>query len=135
MDGHFGRLSQIFEKIDYKYSINSIEQFKKAFEQEAQNNEWNNLYFRIYQRKNRGKLISKLGMKNIKLYLSYLFYNGMCYYNVLTSFNDTYTQLDSNDFEEVDKRATNLTPSRTDDLRIKRYFNDRIKKIYDNRIK
>ena len=67
-------------------------------------------------------------MKNIKLYLSYLFYNGMCYYNVLTSFNDTYTQLDSNYFEEVDKRATNLTPERTDELRIKEYFIDRTKK-------
>ena len=59
----------------------------------------------------------------------------MCYYNSLTSFSDTYTKLDSNDYEEVDKRATNLTPGRADELRIKRYFNDRTKKIYDSRIK
>ena len=53
-------------------------------------------------------------MKNIKLYISYLFYNGVCCYNFLNSFSDTYRKLDSNDYEEIDKMETNLTPGRAD---------------------
>ena len=134
VDGHFGRLSQIFEKIDYAYSIVTIEQLKEAFENEAKINNWDNLYFRIYHRETREKLVNKIGIKNIKLYLSYLFINGGCYYNFLTNFDDIYIYLDSNDTQEVDKRSTNLTPGRADDFRVKRYFNDRIHKLFCARI-
>ena len=134
VDGFFGRLSQLFQKIDYKYSIHSIEQFKEAFEKESMENNWKNVYFRVYHREGRDKLINKISMKNIKLYLSYLFQNNMCYYSPLTNFNNTYNILDSNDTQGVDKRTTNLTPCRSDELRNKRYFNDKIKAIYDSRI-
>ena len=130
----FGRLSQLFKKIDYKYSIHSIEEFKEAFEKEAMENNWKNVYFRVYHREGRDKLINKISMKNIKLYLCYLFQNNMCYYSPLTNFNNTYNILDSNDTQGIDKRTTNLTPCRSDELRIKRYFNDKIKAIYDSRI-
>ena len=74
-------------------------------------------------------------MKKIKSYLSYLFQNNKCYYSYLTNFNNTYKILDSNDTQEEDKRTTSLTPGRADEVRIKRYFNDRVKSMYDDRVK
>ena len=92
------------------------------------------MYFRVYPRKSREKTYCKIGMKNIKFYLSYVFVNGVGYYAYLTNFNGSYERIDSEDIEEVDKRKTSLTPGRTDTLRIKRYYNDRIKNILDSRI-
>ena len=77
VDGFFGRLTKIFKKIDYQYSIKDVNEFKEVFEKEVQGNEWKNLFFRVYQRKSRGKMINKVGLTNIKLYLSYYFINGM----------------------------------------------------------
>ena len=135
VDGFFGRLSQLFQKIDYRYSINTIEEFKEAFNKEAIENNWKDVYFRVYHRESRDKPINKINMKKIKSYLSYLFQNNKCYYSYLTNFNNTYKILDSNDTQEEDKRTTNLTPGRVDELRIKRYFNDRVKSMYDERMK
>ena len=59
----------------------------------------------------------------------------MSYYSYLTAFNNKYNILDSNDVQEEDIRTTCLTPGRADELRIKRYFNDRVKSIYDDRVK
>ena len=134
VDGFFGRLSKLFKRIDYQYSIKDVEEFKEVFEEEAQENNWENVYFRVYQRKSRGKTINKIGLKNIKLYLSYYFLNGMGHYGYITNGDGSYFKLDADDTTGIDERTTKLMPNRTDNLRIKRYFSERIKNVYNHRI-
>ena len=53
VDGHFGRLSKLFKRIDVKYEINSVEEFSDIFELETNENNLKNVNFRVYQRNNR----------------------------------------------------------------------------------
>ena len=131
--GLFGRMSKLFQNIDMKYQINSVEEFKNIFEYEAKQNNWIHVHFRVYQRNNRGGKIKKIDMKRMKLYLSYYFNNGIGYYYYLTNFNQ-YFQMDAKETEEVDKRETKLAPSRSNNLRIKKYYNEGTKKILNIRI-
>ena len=110
-------------------SVHSVENFKDLFEFTAKENSWKNVYFRAYRRNFREKKIYKVGLKKIKLYLAYIFTYGDGYYAYLTHYGQ-YTKMDAEDIEEVDKRGTKLTPDRADNLRKRKYMNDRIYTIY-----
>ena len=79
MDGYFERLVKVFRVIDEKYVIKEVNQLKECVIKEFRENRWENVYFRVYQRKSRKKTYCKIGMKNTKLYLSYVFVNGVGY--------------------------------------------------------
>ena len=95
----------------------------------ANENNWKNVFFRVYRRSGRDEKIYKVGLNNIKLYLAYIFSHGDGYYAYLTHYG-LYTKIDAGDLDEVDKRGTKLTPDRVDDLREQTHFNDRIYAIY-----
>ena len=76
----------MFKRIDIKYEINSVEEFRDIFELEANENNWKHASFRVYRRNNRSIKINKIDMKNIKLYLSYSFIYGNGYYYYMTHY-------------------------------------------------
>ena len=129
----FGRMSKIFQKIDVKYKNYSVEEFRENFEKEARNHNWKKVHFRVYQRKDRKCKVYKVDMKNIKLYLSYIFIRGNGYYHYY-SYYGLYFQMNTGIIEEIDIRETKLTPCRDDNLRIRKYFNKGTKKILNTRI-
>lgn len=134
VDGFFGRLSVMFKSIDHKYSIKDVEDLKLKFEEEVKDNNWERVYFRLYTRNERPQHINKIGLKNIRLYLSYYFTNNNGYYSYLSNQNNNYLRIVEEDTNEVDNRETTLTPQQNTDSRNKRYFNDRIRKLYDSRV-
>ena len=132
VDGHFGRLSKLFKRIDVKYEINSVEEFRDIFELEANENNWKHVSFRVYRRNNRSIKINKIDMKNIKLYLSYSFIYGNGYYYYMTHYGH-YFEMDAEEIEEVDIRETKFTPNRDDNQRIRKYFNKKTENILNKR--
>ena len=133
VDGHFGRLSKLFKRIDIKYEINSVEEFRDIFELEANENNWKHASFKVYRRNNRSIKINKIDMKNIKLYLSYSFIYGNGYYYYMTHYGH-YFEMDAEEIEEVDIRETKFTPNRDDNQRIRKYFNKKTENILNKRI-
>lgn len=134
VDGHFGRLSQLFKKnIDINYYIENVQVLRDVFEKEAKLL-YNEMYFRIYDRDSRVNMINKIRMTKFKLYLSYYFIDGVCFYSPLTRDIRLYTQLDANDTKEIDKRITKLTPNGSIKLRSNKLFNKRTYELYKDRI-
>ena len=110
-------------------SVHSVENFKDLIEFTAKENNWKNVYFRVYRRNFREEKIYKVDLKKIKLYLAYIFTHGDDYYSYLTHYGQ-YTKMDAEDIEEVDKRGKKLTPDGAENLRKRKYMNDRIYTIY-----
>ena len=127
----FGRMSKLFRIMNMK-GIYSIEEFKNLFENTAKESNCKNVHFKVIRRKNREGKIYKVGIKNLKLYLAYLFMNDECYYAYLTNC-DRYDKMEAEDIEEIDKRETKRTPDRADNMRIQKYMNDKIYTIYSKR--
>ena len=127
-------MSDLFKKRVDIHKIDNIYELRDIFELEAINI-YNNVFFRIYEQESRAEKVSKIGLTDLKLYLSYYFLDGMGYYSLLTTERNSYILIDADDTNEIDNRITKLTPSRSDKSRTSRYFNDRMYKVYSSRIK
>ena len=122
-----------FKNIDINYYIENVQVLRDVFEKEAKLL-YNEMYFRIYDRDSRVNMINKIRMTKFKLYLSYYFIDGVCFYSPLTRDIRLYTQLDANDTKEIDKRITKLTPNGSIKLTSNKLFNKRTYELYKDRI-
>ena len=128
VDGNFGRLSQVFKSINYNVEIENVHDLKEAFIKEYNNRNWGNVYFDVYERKNRPNLIKKLKFKGLKKIMSFVFIDGSNYYSHLTKVNNEYKKLDTKFETLIDTRETSFTPKASIKSRIKKYFNPNILK-------
>ena len=63
-------MSDLFKKIVDIHKINNIYELRDIFELEAKNI-YKNVFFRIYERESKFEKFSKIGLTDLKLYLSY----------------------------------------------------------------
>ena len=134
VDGHVGRMSDLFKKRVDIHKIDNIYELGDIFELEAKDI-YNNVFFRIYEQESMVEKVSKIGLTDLKLYLSYYFLDGMSYYSLLTGVRDSYLRIDADDTNEIDKRITKLTLIRSAKSRTSKYFSDRMYKVYSIRMK
>ena len=134
VDGMFGRISEVFKKISIERTISSSIDLKNAFEDEYVQNNWKNVYFRLYTRKKRPKFINKLNVFKIKTILSYVFNCENSFFSYLTRTDGTYTPLNVKETVQVEKRSTTLTPFHEKASRVKCYFNDKIENLLKLRV-
>lgn len=134
VDGMFGKLSVVFRSIDFNYAINNVHEIKGAFEKEFYTRNWDNVFFTVYERESRPKIVKKVKFKGFKQVMSFLFVKGKCFYSFLTKNLQKYTEFEPKEESEEDERKTSYTPKTCFESRIRRFFNPRIYKILKTRV-